>query len=123
MIAALLSDLCTACQRCVTVCPARVFETDKVHAPPRIARPLDCQTCFACELHCEADALYVDPDVFLPHAVDLAWLLHSGLLGVYRRDSGWQTGDSANEDDHPNLHWRMDEVFARGRAMAADRGR
>lgn len=124
MIAALLTDRCTACQRCVAICPAQVFDTDHADAPPRIARPLDCQTCFACELHCDADALYIDPDVFLPHAVDMAWLQRSGLLGVYRRDAGWSGGDGAStEAEHPNLHWRMDEVFARGRALAAARGR
>lgn len=122
MIAALLTDRCTACQRCVAICPAQVFDTAGTDAPPRIARPLDCQTCFACELHCEADALYVDPDVFVPRAVDPAWLQRSGLLGVYRRDAGWRT-DGSDDAEHPNLHWRMDEVFARGRALVATRER
>ena len=39
-----------------------------------------------------------------------------GLLGVYRSDSGWH--EWANDPRYANLHWRMDEVFARGRQMA-----
>ena len=115
MIAALLTDRCTGCQRCVAVCPAQVFDAGAPGQAPTPARQPDCQTCFACELHCEADALYVDPDVFAPATVDLQWLAGSGLLGVYRRDSGWH--EWAGDPAHPNLHWRMDEVFARGRAL------
>lgn len=118
MIALLLADRCTGCQRCAQVCPALVFETGPAPTtPPRIARPEACQTCFACELHCEADALYVDPDVSTPATVDEAQVRRSGLLGAYRRDSGWH--EWADDPRHPNLHWRMDEVFARGREFAA----
>lgn len=114
MIAALLADRCTQCQRCVEICPALVFEAQH-GAPPRIARPQDCQTCFACELYCKADALYVDPDVDQLVPVDETALRDSGLLGVYRRDSGWD--EWADGDRHPNLHWRMEEVFARARVL------
>lgn len=115
MIAALLPDRCTGCQRCTAICPAHVFDAAAPGHPPLLARPSDCQTCFACELHCEADALYVDPDVFSPMAVDPQWLTDSGMLGVYRRDSGWH--EWAEHPDHPNLHWRMEEMFARGRTL------
>jgi NAD-dependent dihydropyrimidine dehydrogenase PreA subunit len=114
MIALLLNDLCTSCQRCVEVCPRNVFEAAVGGGPPVIARADDCQTCFACELHCRADALYVDPDVAVHVAVDAATVRASGLLGVYRRDSGW---DEWHDDPrYPNQHWRMEEVFARGRS-------
>lgn len=56
MIALLLADRCTACQRCVEVCPRNVFDGTEA-GPPVIARPEDCQTCFQCELYCRADAL------------------------------------------------------------------
>ena len=115
MISLLLADRCTACQRCVTICPALVFDPDPA-GPPRIARVEDCQTCFACELHCEADALYVDPDVHSPHPTDAQQVHDAGLLGVYRRDSGWH--EWAQDPRYANLHWRMEEVFARGRQMA-----
>lgn len=116
MIALLLADRCTACQRCVAICPADVFEAG-IGEPPRIARATDCQTCFACELYCEADALYVHPDVFQPVAVDEAQVRASGLLGVYRRDSGWH--EWQDDPRYANRHWRMDEVFARGRQLAS----
>lgn len=120
MIALLLADRCTACQRCVAICPALVFDPAPYDAgPPRIARAEDCQTCFACELYCEADALYVDPDVHAPRPVDPRQVLAGGLLGVYRRDSGWH--EWAGDPRYANHHWRMDEVFARGRQMAARR--
>ena len=42
----------------------------------------------------------------------------SGLLGVYRRDSGWD--EWADDPRYTNQHWRMEEVFARGRELARD---
>ncbi|MBV8620087.1 MAG: ferredoxin family protein [Curvibacter sp.] len=120
MIALLLTDRCTGCQRCVQICPTSVFEAaGPLGTPPRLARPADCQTCFACELYCAADALYVDPDVAQATPVDEAWLRRSGLLGAYRRDSGWDEWAAGGE--HPNLHWRMEEVFRRGHEMARQR--
>jgi len=120
MIALLLTDRCTACQRCVPICPANVFDA-MADAPPSIARPDDCQTCFACELYCRADALYVEPTVDARVAVDEAAVRASGLLGVYRRDSGWD--EWQGDPRYPNQHWRMAEVFARGRAAAQQRDR
>ncbi|KAF1042968.1 4Fe-4S dicluster domain-containing protein [Xylophilus sp.] len=112
MIALLLSDRCTACQRCIAVCPRNVF--DPGPAVPVIARPEDCQTCFACELYCQADALYVEPTVDRLVPVDEDAVRASGLLGVYRRDSGWD--EWQDDPRYPNQHWRMGEVFARGQA-------
>jgi NAD-dependent dihydropyrimidine dehydrogenase PreA subunit len=113
MIALLLEDLCTGCQRCLEVCPRHVFEPAADAGPPVVARADDCQTCFACELYCRADAIYVDPDVERLVAADAAAVRASGLLGVYRRDSGWD--EWHGDPRYPNQHWRMEEVFARGR--------
>lgn len=117
MIALLLEERCTHCQRCVQICPALVFDA-RADAPPLLARPDDCQTCFACELYCQADALYVDPSVFERVKVNADTVRASGLLGVYRRDSGWD--EWAADPRYANQHWRMEEVFARGRELARD---
>jgi NAD-dependent dihydropyrimidine dehydrogenase PreA subunit len=116
MIALLLDDRCTQCQHCVQVCPTNVFDL-RTDAPPAIARPEACQTCFLCELYCQADALYVEPDADKPVPVDEAEIRASGLLGVFRRDSGWD--EWQGDPRYPNEHWRMEEVFARGRAVPA----
>lgn len=113
MIALLLADRCTQCQQCVQVCPRNVFDAVP-DAPPRIARVEDCQTCYQCELYCQADALYVEPDNDRAVAVDEATVRAQGLLGVFRRHSGWHE----HEAQYPNEHWRMEDVFARGRALA-----
>lgn len=125
MIALLLEDRCTACNRCVEVCPAQVFDArpvapdapDTPGAPPRVARPGACQTCFQCELYCKADALYVDPDCERLVGVERERAIEAGWLGQYRRESGWD--EWADDPRYANEHWRMDEVFARGRAAAA----
>ncbi|SDP42118.1 NAD-dependent dihydropyrimidine dehydrogenase, PreA subunit [Rhodoferax sp. OV413] len=118
MIALLLTDRCTSCQRCVQICPAQVLDAGH-NAPPTIARPQDCQTCFACELYCQADALFVDPTVYRLVPVDAAAVRASGLLGVYRRDSGWDEWQA--DPRYANQHWRMEEVFARGAVLAQQR--
>lgn len=110
MIELLLADRCTQCQLCVAICPSDVFDPMPA-APPMIARPLDCQTCFLCELYCPADALYVDPDCEGPRPQDVDFIRQSGLLGQFRRQSGW--GDQPEQN--PNLHWRMESVFQRAR--------
>jgi NAD-dependent dihydropyrimidine dehydrogenase PreA subunit len=118
MIALLLEDRCTACQRCVVTCPRNVFD-ERDGAPPVIARADDCQTCFQCELYCDADALFVEPTVDRLVPVDEARVRAGSLLGVYRRDSGW--GEWAGDPRYPNRQWQMEEVFARGRAFHAER--
>ncbi|MBV5291805.1 MAG: FAD-binding protein [Curvibacter lanceolatus] len=70
------------------------------------------------ELYCQADALYVDPSVFERVQVNADTVRASGLLGVYRRDSGWD--EWADDPRYVNQHWRMEEVFARGRELARD---
>ena len=118
MIALVIADRCTACHACVRVCPANVFERDPAR-PPRIARQEDCQTCFICELHCTSDALYVGADCERPEAVDEAQVLAAGLVGEYRRWSGWD--EFQGDPRYANEHWRMDDIFARARRMAAER--
>jgi NAD-dependent dihydropyrimidine dehydrogenase PreA subunit len=113
VIELVLADRCTDCGACVRVCPTDVFDPGADR--PVIARQADCQTCFLCELYCEADALYVAPDCEGPTpGLDPAALLAAGLVGQYRRDSGW--GEWAVR--YANEHWRMEEIFARGRGVA-----
>jgi NAD-dependent dihydropyrimidine dehydrogenase PreA subunit len=108
MIEFVMADRCTACQRCVEVCPSNVLER-RESAPPLIARQEDCQTCFMCELYCTADAIYVGPDADRAEAVDPAAIAASGLLGQYRRDSGWDEWQGR----YPNEQWLMETVFRR----------
>jgi NAD-dependent dihydropyrimidine dehydrogenase PreA subunit len=115
MIDLVLESRCTACNRCVEICPTNVFEATP-EGPPSIARPDDCQTCFMCELYCEADALYVGPDSERRSPVLEATVIASGLLGQYRRDSGWN--EWASDPRLGNQHWRMDSIFARARGRA-----
>lgn len=116
MIELVVENRCTACSVCVAVCPTGVFD----RAPdgrPILARIEDCQTCFMCELYCRADALYVAPDCENRVAVDAAAVLAAGLLGQYRRDSGWD--EWADDPTRSNEHWRMEGVFARAAARSA----
>ena len=68
MIEILSAARCIACDICVKVCPANVFDAMPVAAPV-ITRQADCQTCFLCEIYCPTDALYVAPDAEGPTAV------------------------------------------------------
>lgn len=116
MIQLIVEDRCVGCNACVEVCPTNVLEA-AANGAPLIARQDDCQTCFMCELYCPADAIFVDPDCDAPAPVDEASVVVSGLLGQYRRDSGW--GEWAADPRYANAHWRMDGIFARARAAAA----
>jgi NAD-dependent dihydropyrimidine dehydrogenase PreA subunit len=113
MIELVIQDRCTGCGKCVQVCPTNVFDFSGER--PSIARQEDCQTCFLCELYCTSDALYVAPNAERATPVNEAEILASGLLGEYRRDSGWDEW----RDLHPNLFWRQGELFARGRQKSA----
>lgn len=110
MIELIVRERCTSCGDCVKACPTNVF--DWFDGKPVIARQADCQTCFMCELYCRPDALYVAPNAEHPTAVNAEQIVASGLLGEYRRDSGWDEWEGV----HPNLFWRQGELFARGRA-------
>ncbi|MEY4511940.1 MAG: hypothetical protein RLZZ450_4062 [Pseudomonadota bacterium] len=111
MIELVVQDRCSGCGACVAACPTNVFEV--ADGRPVIARQADCQTCFLCELYCTTDALYVAPNAEQPTPVDEAAIVASGLLGEYRRFSGWHEW----ADTHPNLFWRQGELFARGRQL------
>ena len=110
MIELVVAERCTACNACVEVCPTNVFDTSATGLPV-IARQDDCQTCFMCELYCKSDALYVAPDCEGPTPIDASAIVASGLLGQFRRESGWDEWS----EHYPNEHWRMDGVFRRAR--------
>jgi len=116
VIELVFDDRCTKCGSCVQICPTNVFDAGPDRTPV-IARQSDCQTCFMCELYCTADALFVGPDCDHPAAVDATPILESGWLGQFRRDSGW--GEWSNDPRYRNEHWRMDQIFARARAMTS----
>jgi len=118
MIELILSDRCKGCGLCVKVCPTNVLELSTDHAP-LIARQEDCQTCFMCELYCKEDAIYVAPEYDRAVVVDEQQLRASGLLGQFRRDSGWD--EWAN--GHENKHHLMEQVFARAIAISAQKGK
>ena len=113
MIELIYHDLCSGCGKCVEVCPTNVLALDS-QAKPQIADQQACQTCFMCELYCTSDALYVDPDCEQLRQPDAKAVRESGLLGQYRRDSGWD--EWAADPAHRNEHWRMDAVFALARS-------
>ena len=118
MIALILEDRCVGCGDCVRACPMDVLDLPgdpALGSVPVIARQLDCQTCFLCELYCPVDALYVDPDCDAPAELDPVSVAESGILGGYRRDSGW--GEWAESGLYPNEHWRMEEMFAIARSL------
>ncbi|MET0344588.1 MAG: ferredoxin family protein [Polyangiales bacterium] len=115
MIALLVESRCTACNACVRACPTNVFEA-VADGPPLIARQTDCQTCYMCELYCKADALFVASDCERPEPVDEATVVASGLLGVFRRDSGWD--EHEGDPRYANEQWYMGEVFKRARSGA-----
>jgi NAD-dependent dihydropyrimidine dehydrogenase PreA subunit len=86
---------CISCDRCIDVCPTRVFDRGP-DGVPVIARHDSCQTCFQCEAYCPVDALFVAPLIepapdgspFKDHD----HLVETGLMGSYRRALGWGKG-------------------------------
>jgi NAD-dependent dihydropyrimidine dehydrogenase PreA subunit len=108
MIETLVSSRCTGCQRCIEVCPANVFAPG-ANDIPLIARQDDCQSCYMCELYCQADALYVGHDCEHQENIGVEWALATGTLGQYRRESGWDEWAG----QYHNLHYLMEGVFRR----------
>jgi NAD-dependent dihydropyrimidine dehydrogenase PreA subunit len=98
MIEIVDADRCITCDRCIEVCPTRVFDRGE-DGVPVIARHDSCQTCFQCEAYCPVDALFVAPLVHPAPADsrfrDVDALHEAGLIGGYRAVLGWGRGRSA----------------------------
>lgn len=97
MIEIVDAQTCISCDRCVEVCPTRVFDRGP-DGIPVIARHDSCQTCFQCEAYCPVDALFVAPLVH-PAPPDSMYrdrdaVADAGLLGGYRQVLGWGGGRS-----------------------------
>ncbi len=90
MIELIFEERCTSCGACETVCPTNVFDRDD-SGRPVIARQEDCQTCFLCEAHCNADALFVAAWRF-PHPAEREEVLALGVLGNFRKAVGFGEG-------------------------------
>jgi NAD-dependent dihydropyrimidine dehydrogenase PreA subunit len=95
MIEIVAGARCIGCDRCIEVCPTRVFDRG-ADGIPVIARHDNCQTCFQCEAYCPTDALFVAPlTTPVPAGSDFrdtARLDATGLIGGYRRELGWGSG-------------------------------
>ncbi len=117
MFELIVRDRCTGCNRCVEVCPTNVLEPGPDRVPVG-ARVEHCQTCFMCELYCKEDAIYVGPDREQPEPVNEAELVASGLLGQYRRDSGWDEWSS--DPRYDNQIWKLDLTFRPARSARSN---
>ena len=117
MIAHIFEDICNGCNACVSACPTHVLDAG-IDGAPVIARLDQCQTCFMCELYCEADAIYVAPDQRVAEIIDPAEIRASGQLGKLRRDYGW---DRTDEPGHLREFWRLGPLLGEGAEIAARR--
>jgi NAD-dependent dihydropyrimidine dehydrogenase PreA subunit len=55
-------DACTGCGTCVDNCPMDVIRMDESESKAVIKYLRDCQSCFACELDCPSEAIFVTPE-------------------------------------------------------------
>lgn len=119
MIAHIFEDRCTGCNACVTACPTHVFDTS-ADGPPQVARIDQCQTCYMCELYCDADAIYVAPDQHQVETLSPDAILASGHLGRLRHDYGWNRPAPPGEG-HLRDFWRLGPLLREGADIAARR--
>jgi len=120
MIAHIFADRCIGCDACVSACPTHVLDPGPGGVPV-VARLDQCQTCFMCELYCEADAIYVAADQTEPESVDIAAIASSGELGSLRRGYRWRDGMS--EANSLDQFWRLGPLLREGADIAANRYR
>ena len=106
MIEIVSARRCIACDLCIKVCPANVFDARPVAAPV-IARQTDCQTCFLCEIYCPTDALYVAPDADMSSGATEAEIEAAGLFGSYASALGWRRGRPAGTESDPTFRLRV----------------
>lgn len=119
MITPILESRCTGCNICVEVCPTLVLAEGE--NSPRIAQIEACQTCYMCEVHCPADAIYVAPDQTGPENISEETILASGQLGRIRHDQGWdRPGLLEGGEDHLSVYWRLGPLLGEG-AQTAER--
>ena len=92
MIELIVEDRCTACNKCVQVCPTDVLDFGAEGGRPVIARQEDCTSCMNCELYCPHDAIWVSPLTRPDPVTNVEQLVASGELGRYRRAMNWENG-------------------------------
>jgi NAD-dependent dihydropyrimidine dehydrogenase PreA subunit len=119
MIAHIFEDRCDGCNSCVVTCPTHVLDA-RTDGPPAIARIDQCQTCYMCELYCESDAIYVDPDQLARPTVTPQAIMESGQLGRLRHDYGWDQ-DAAPGEGHLSDFWRLGPLLREGAEIATRR--
>lgn len=119
MIAHIFADRCTGCNACVAACPTHVLDAGNGEVPV-IARIDQCQTCYMCELYCEADAIYVDPDQHAIATITPEAALETGHVGQLRHDYGWDRV-APEEKGHLSDFWRLGPLLREGAEIAARR--
>ena len=72
-----------------------------------------------CELYCQEDAIYVGPDRDQRELVNEADIVALGLLGQYRRDSGWD--EWAEGPQYDNQIWKLGPYIQAGGIRSVER--